>query len=217
MEGADGAGARLEDHLQVNAKRFGLGSSRQKYGLGGAVDGEGGYLWGGANGTQFWIHSKERFFAIFMVQTHLYKAPTYPAFRALANEAAGISLTGDLGAAGESGPAGNAGVNLLPFLSGEEPGRPHETLFWRMRDMQASVVRHGDWKYMNVRGSVSLFNLKNDPWETNDLAASQPQVINELATRFAAWDKKMAEPLWAFPAEERAERRKKRRDTGGDE
>ena len=63
----------------------------QKYGLGGAVDGQGGYSWGGANGTQFWIDRKNRLFAVYMVQTQRYRAPTYNAFRALANEAAGIA------------------------------------------------------------------------------------------------------------------------------
>jgi CubicO group peptidase (beta-lactamase class C family) len=66
-------------------------SHGQKYGLGGAVDGQGGYSWGGANGTQFWIDRKNTVFAIFMVQTQNYKAPTYIAFRALVNEAIGIS------------------------------------------------------------------------------------------------------------------------------
>ena len=62
----------------------------QKYGLGGAVDGEGGYSWGGANGTQFWIDRPNNLFAIFMVQTQNYKAPTYNAFRSLVSEASGI-------------------------------------------------------------------------------------------------------------------------------
>jgi CubicO group peptidase (beta-lactamase class C family) len=62
----------------------------QKYGLGGAVDGEGGYSWGGANGTQFWIDRQNNLFALFMVQTQHYRAPTYGVFRTLANEAAGI-------------------------------------------------------------------------------------------------------------------------------
>ena len=62
----------------------------QKYGLGGAVDGKGGYSWGGANGTQFWIDRPNNLFAIFMVQTQNYKAPTYNTFRSLVNEASGI-------------------------------------------------------------------------------------------------------------------------------
>ena len=71
----------------------------QKYGAGGAVDGDGGYSWGGANGTQFWIDRKNKLFAVFMVQTQLYKAPTYGTFRTLVNEAAGIT-GGGFGGAG---------------------------------------------------------------------------------------------------------------------
>jgi CubicO group peptidase (beta-lactamase class C family) len=68
----------FQNHLKVPG---------MKYGLGGVVDGEGMYGWGGADGTQFWIDRKNNFFAIFMVQTQMYKAPTYPAFRRLVYEA----------------------------------------------------------------------------------------------------------------------------------
>jgi CubicO group peptidase (beta-lactamase class C family) len=58
----------------------------RQYGLGGAVDGEGGYAWGGANGTQFWLDRKNNLFAIFMVQTQLYRAPTYNTFKRLVSQ-----------------------------------------------------------------------------------------------------------------------------------
>jgi CubicO group peptidase (beta-lactamase class C family) len=77
----------------------------QRYGLGGAVDGEGGYSWGGANGTQFWIDRKNNLFALFMVQTQHYRAPTYGAFRNLVNEASGIA-GGRVGLARASGKSG---------------------------------------------------------------------------------------------------------------
>jgi CubicO group peptidase (beta-lactamase class C family) len=77
----------------------------QKYGLGGAVDGEGGYSWGGANGTQFWLDRKNMLFAVFMVQTQLYKAPTYGTFRTLVNEAAEISSGRGLGVGGVANQA----------------------------------------------------------------------------------------------------------------
>jgi CubicO group peptidase (beta-lactamase class C family) len=62
-----------------------------KYGLGGVVNGEGTYGWGGADGTQFVIDRAHGLFVLFMVQTQGYKAPTYPAFLALANGAAGVA------------------------------------------------------------------------------------------------------------------------------
>jgi CubicO group peptidase (beta-lactamase class C family) len=59
----------------------------QKYGLGGAVDGEGSYTWGGANGTQFWIDRRNNLFAIFMVQTQRYRSPAFNEFKRLATTA----------------------------------------------------------------------------------------------------------------------------------
>jgi len=56
----------------------------QRYGLGGMVDGEGRYAWGGADGTQFWIDRKNNLFAVFMVQTQRYRSPVYNDFRRLA-------------------------------------------------------------------------------------------------------------------------------------
>jgi len=93
------------DLMFQNHLKPGLG---QKYGLGAAVDGEGGYSWGGANGTQFWIDRAHGLFAVFMVQTQLYRAPTYGVFRTLANESAGIA-GGRAGAPGEGGAAAAGG------------------------------------------------------------------------------------------------------------
>ncbi len=79
-----------------------LTTSTMKYGLGGIVNGEGSYGWGGADGTQFVIDRKTNFFILFMVQTQGYKAPTYPSFLSLANEAAGIA-GGRVGVSGGDG------------------------------------------------------------------------------------------------------------------
>lgn len=81
-----------------------------KYGLGGIVNGAGGYGWGGADGTQFVIDRKNKSFTLFMVQTQHYKAPTYPAFLSLANEAIGIASSGAPFAGGtpNAGGTGNA-------------------------------------------------------------------------------------------------------------
>jgi len=64
------------------------GGGRQ-YGLGGVVNGDGTYGWGGAFGTQFWVDRTNTLFAVFMVQTQDYKAPAYPVFQSLVLEAAG--------------------------------------------------------------------------------------------------------------------------------
>jgi CubicO group peptidase (beta-lactamase class C family) len=75
----------------------------RRYGLGGAVDGTGGYAWGGANGTQFWVDRTNRLFGVFMVQTQRYRAPTYGVFKSLASEACGlVASAGQPGAPGTS-------------------------------------------------------------------------------------------------------------------
>ena len=64
------------------------------------------------------------------------------------------------------------GVNLLPYLSGENSARPHQTLYWRIDGMWA--IRHGDWKLVHGRAgntAPELFDLAADIREQHDLAA----------------------------------------------
>ncbi len=70
------------------------------------------------------------------------------------------------------------GVNLLPHLSGESPGRPHETLFWRQGGNTA--VRVGDWKLLRhgggqASGPWELYNVARDRGEARNLADAEPQ------------------------------------------
>ncbi len=91
------------------------------------------------------------------------------------------------------------GVDLLPYLTGEKSGPPHETLFWRMFVRQA--VRRGDWKLVRMEEGVEeLYNLAEDLGETTDLSAARPEVLQGLAAAFDAWSAQMAEPLWTYPS-----------------
>jgi CubicO group peptidase (beta-lactamase class C family) len=62
----------FENHLRDISKT---------YGLGGTVDGKGGYSWGGAAGTRFWIDTQNDCYGVFMIQTWGYKTPTFKIFR----------------------------------------------------------------------------------------------------------------------------------------
>jgi arylsulfatase A-like enzyme len=87
------------------------------------------------------------------------------------------------------------GVNLLPYLSGENSARPHPTMYWRIDGMWA--IRHGDWKLVHGRASddpPELFNLAADISEKNDLSSAQPAKVQELRTLWNAWNAEQAAP-----------------------
>ena len=102
-----------------------------------------------------------------------------------------------LAAAGISVPKDQPidGVDLIPYLTGKQQGKPHEQLFWRAGTQHAARV--GDWK-LNVlpRTKPMLFNLQDDISEKTDLAARKPEKLKELQAAYAAWDSQMMDPLW---------------------
>jgi arylsulfatase A-like enzyme len=87
------------------------------------------------------------------------------------------------------------GVNLLPYLTGENPGCPHDLLFWRRGPNYA--VRMGDWKLISMIGEpVGLFNLAEDISEKINLADRKPEKRKELQTAWDAWNAELIDPLW---------------------
>ncbi|HEY2253979.1 MAG TPA: sulfatase-like hydrolase/transferase, partial [Planctomycetaceae bacterium] len=99
-------------------------------------------------------------------------------------------------AGGEIDPAWKLdGVNLLPYLTGENPGKPHETLYWRFSEQWA--IRHGDWKLVTGRGGArepGLFNLEDDLGESKNLAAERPEKVTELRELWDKWNAEQAPP-----------------------
>ena len=77
------------------------------------------------------------------------------------------------------------GVDLLPFLNGEKPGDPHETLYW-YHDDSGAVVR-GDWKLLVWKDNYHLFNLAEDIGEQNDRLREQPERVEELKNAYRSF------------------------------
>jgi arylsulfatase A-like enzyme len=112
------------------------------------------------------------------------------------------------------------GVNLLPFLRGEQGSDPHDVLFWRMKARRIWAVRKGDWKLLAAHGwhdvpsSVAtprLIQLANDPAERQDVSAQFPEKLAELRAAYVAWEAGLPEPLWGpDDSPEAAENRQKR-------
>ena len=89
------------------------------------------------------------------------------------------------------------GVNLLPFLRGNNADRPHETLFWRM-SLRAMAVRHGDWKlHLPIHQLPILTNLKHDVSEQQNRFAEFPDKATELLTLLNTWQESLNDtPHW---------------------
>ena len=88
------------------------------------------------------------------------------------------------------------GVDLIPFLTGEKQGRPHDTLYWR-RGGGNRAIRDGDWKLLRYKaGAPMLFNLAEDPAERTDLAEAQPERVKLLQAKYKVWSGRMMRPRW---------------------
>jgi arylsulfatase A-like enzyme len=92
------------------------------------------------------------------------------------------------------------GVNLIPYLKGEDKERPHGTLFWMNRHGRDSwwAVRKGDNKLVVHNKQVMLFNLKEDPYEKKDLSREQPDKVSDLSFALTKWLEQMPQevPRW---------------------
>jgi len=102
------------------------------------------------------------------------------------------------------------GVNLLPYINGEENAAPHQELYWRFGGQLA--IRKGDWKLVKAPGipaspgnwitskattdGAELYNLASDIGEKHNLATENPAKFQELATDWDHWNAELVEPKW---------------------
>jgi arylsulfatase A-like enzyme len=85
------------------------------------------------------------------------------------------------------------GLSLVPLLKGES--LPDRALFWHyphygnQGGAPAAAIRRGDWKliYWYEDERVELFNLRNDPGEQKNVAASQSRLCETLQAELSAW------------------------------
>jgi arylsulfatase A-like enzyme len=75
------------------------------------------------------------------------------------------------------------GRSLLPVLESGESGNQVVLSDWERGRVRS--LRAGDWKLVRRAGRVELYNLAEDPRETHDLAAREPQRLAELRDAMA--------------------------------
>ena len=81
------------------------------------------------------------------------------------------------------------GVDLLPYLKGENAAMPHDTLFWSNGPNRA--VRLANWKLTIAGNHKFLFNLDSDIGETKNLTEQEPEVVRKLEEALNNWQSQM--------------------------
>jgi arylsulfatase A len=89
------------------------------------------------------------------------------------------------------------GVSLLSVLKGES-AKPRE-LYWHyphyanQGSRPGGAVRAGEWKFIEFyeTGRRELFNVKKDLSESRNVAAENPKIVEELATKLESWRKEV--------------------------
>lgn len=93
----------------------------------------------------------------------------------------------------------NDGVSFIDVLKNGQ-SHTNRTIFWhnsaprpaQTADIYSSAIRKGDYKLIDffALGKKELYNVKDDIGEKNDIAAQNPEKVNELYTELDAWRKK---------------------------
>jgi len=88
------------------------------------------------------------------------------------------------------------GVSLKPLLSGQQDTLDRKAIYFHYPHYHhintmgpAGAVRMGDYKLVEVfeTGKVELYNLRDDIGEQNDLAASMPELTEQLQQMLREW------------------------------
>ena len=86
------------------------------------------------------------------------------------------------------------GIDLMPVMSGKVNQRDSDLFFGFRRlyqDVDALAIISGDWKLFREakkNGKMRLFNLKQDPYEENDLYKKDTQQAAKLEKKLKALD-----------------------------
>ncbi|AWW30656.1 sulfatase [Echinicola strongylocentroti] len=87
------------------------------------------------------------------------------------------------------------GVNLMPYLLGENKQAPHEEIKWRFTI--SAAIREGDWKLVRLPDRLPmLFDLSTDVSEQHDVALENLEVTKNLLQKLGHWDVRLPHPLF---------------------
>tara|TARA_B100000925_G_C21999596_1_gene470610 strand:+ start:1218 stop:2648 length:1431 start_codon:yes stop_codon:yes gene_type:complete len=90
------------------------------------------------------------------------------------------------------------GKNLIPFLTGVNKSRPHQTLFIRKFDDDLFSVIHGDYKLITKKSNKikEIYDLNNDLSEQNNIAKEHPEIVAKLDSLRINWNNELIDPVF---------------------
>ncbi len=87
------------------------------------------------------------------------------------------------------------GVNLMPFITGEQEAVPHESLNWRFTI--SAAIRDGNWKLIRLPDRLPmLYNLSTDISEQNDVALQNLDRTKTMLKTLGDWDVHLPHPVF---------------------
>ncbi len=98
--------------------------------------------------------------------------------------------------------AGIDGVDFTPLLQNPDATLKREALYFHyphyyQTTTPVSALRKGDWKLLEYYedNRLELFNLKQDPGETQDISTANPDLVRRLRMEMDVWRKKVGAQL----------------------
>ena len=96
------------------------------------------------------------------------------------------------------------GVNLAPFVRGENADAPHQRIYLRMFDHGAFAMREGNYKIIrskraknsNDEAAVQLYDLAGDVSEKRNLAATEPERVQAMRRDYEQWNTQLIAPAF---------------------
>lgn len=87
------------------------------------------------------------------------------------------------------------GVNLMPYLTGQNLEKPHETLNWRFTI--SAAIQHENWKLVRLPDRLPmLYNLSEDISEQNDVSLQNIDRTKSMLKLLGEWDVSLPHPMF---------------------
>lgn len=87
------------------------------------------------------------------------------------------------------------GVNLIPYITGQNNNKPHKILNWRFTI--SAAIRYGDWKLIRLPDRLPmLYYLPNDSSEQNNISLKKLSRTKAMLKQLGKWDVKQPHPIF---------------------